>query len=146
MALTSRVDENRALRTCMLHTASWQNRSLDFNSPAFANACKKRQKVNIANYEFTSTCLFLRFSKGHFSMPCYMILAWDESKKITHGWTKKSALLKPSIWQKMAKTWFKLAWFKLVFWVKAISIQTCCRKVASYVICMLEVNLSSRRS
>ncbi len=101
----------------------------------------KMQKVNIANYEFISTCLFLRFSKGHFSMPCYMMLAWDESQKITHGWTKKSALLKPSIWQKVAKTWFKL-----VFWVKTISMQTCCRKVLSYVVCMVVVNLSSRRS
>ncbi len=27
------------------------------------------QKVNITNYEFTLACLFLRFSKGHFSMP-----------------------------------------------------------------------------
>ncbi len=30
-------------------------------------------------------------------MPCYMMVACNESWKITHGWTKKSALLKPSI-------------------------------------------------
>ncbi len=33
---------------------------------------------------------------------------------------KKSALLKPSIWQKMAKTWYKLAWLKLVFGSKLL--------------------------
>ncbi len=56
-----------------------------------------------------------------------MMLACNESLKLTHGRTKKSTLLKPSIWQKMVKTWLKLAWFKLVFWVKAKSIQVCCR-------------------
>ncbi len=88
MALTSRVDENRALRTCMQM----------FCKPAdkigrltlihlrlvmhVKSACKmhvKVHKVNIASYEFTSTCLFLKFSKGHFSMPCYMMLACNES-------------------------------------------------------------------
>ncbi len=33
---------------------------------------------------------------------------------------QKSPPLKPSIWQKMAKTWFKLAWLKLVFGSKLI--------------------------
>ncbi len=80
-----------------------------------------------------------------FPMPCYMVLPCNESLQITHGWPKTSVLFKPSIWQKMAKTWFKLACFKLVFWVKAINIRTCCRKVVSYAICMLEVNLFSRR-
>ncbi len=67
MALTSRVDENRALRTCMQTFCEPADKidRLTLIHLRLLMHVKKMQKVNIANYEFISTCLFFRFSKGH---------------------------------------------------------------------------------
>ncbi len=87
-ALTRVARRARACK-CFASLISWLKRSVDFSSPALANACKNANIENRKLWILINLIIFKIF-KGHFTMLCHVMLACNELLYTAHKWKKLS--------------------------------------------------------